>query len=63
VLLSRLGRCATSSTRLHRHDPIARGDWATGPTEATISLGVARYDDAGHATPPGNTWLPHGRYL
>lgn len=55
---------ATSSIRLHRHDPIARGDGAIGPTEATISLGVARYDDAGHATPPGNTWrLPYGRCL
>ena len=54
---------ATSSIRLHRHDPIARGNGAIGPTEATISLGVARYDDAGHATPRGNTWLPYGRYL
>ena len=54
---------AALSIRLHRHDPIARGDGAIGPTEATISLCVARYDDAGHATPRGNTWLPHGRYL
>jgi len=54
---------ATSLIRLHRHGPIARGDGAIGPTEATISLGVARYDDAGHATPRGNTWLPYGRYL
>ena len=46
---------ATSSIRLHRHDPIARGDGAIGPTEATISLGVARYDNVGHATLLGNT--------
>ena len=29
---------ATSSIRLHRHDPIARGDGAIGPTEATMVM-------------------------